>query len=303
MAAKQFGVVYDGPVLGDGSMPVSDLAPALLALGDLFVGASLAAFPEQEPVALNIKATKDGSFLVQLAIHSPDTWDQIIHFFSSDPIAALLNVRDLVIGGTGGLFWLIRRLHGRRIAKEDPLDPGNVRLTLDDGTTIEVPTEALKLYRNVHIRRKAREVVEPVTKDGIESVEFVVENEITVSIEEADVEAFDVPEIEDVPLGDHEVEMVVEISSVAFVEKNKWRLSTGENSFAAALEDADFLRRVNGGEAFRKGDMLRCRMRIEQSRHGESLHTEHRVVEVLEHIPREVQMRLGDGPHAEDEVA
>jgi hypothetical protein len=162
MASTEFAVVYDGPVLADGSMPIRDLAPALLALGELFVETSVVAYPDQEPVSLNIKATEEGSFLVQLAIHSPDAWDQVIHLFSSSPVTALANIKALVIESGFGLFWLIKRLRGRGIKKvEHPVvESGKVRLTLDDGTVLEIPAEVLTLYRNVRIRRRAREVVE-----------------------------------------------------------------------------------------------------------------------------------------------
>jgi hypothetical protein len=59
------------------------------------------------------------------------------------------------------------------------------------------------------------------------------------------------------------------------------------------IGDEQFLRRVEDGvEVFRKGDMLRCRIRIIQSQALDGLHTEYQVVEVLDHIPRAIQMRL-----------
>lgn len=70
MAETEFGVRYDGTALATGTMPVRDLAPALLALGDLFSEESLLLHPEREPVALNIKATNEGSFVVKLLLES-----------------------------------------------------------------------------------------------------------------------------------------------------------------------------------------------------------------------------------------
>jgi hypothetical protein len=87
-------------------------------------------------------------------------------------------------------------------------------------------------------------------------------------------------------------ELVVSILSLTFAEGNKWRLSDGERSFSAAIEDQAFIDRVDGGiEAFRKRDMLRWRMRTKQSQRDGRLHTEYTVSEVIQHIPRQMQLR------------
>ena len=84
--------------------------------------------------------------------------------------------------------------------------------------------------------------------------------------------------------------MVLSIASVVFREGNKWRLSDGENTFYATIEDEAFLARMRQGSvSFRSGDMLRCRMEVTQVRRGGRLHTERRVLEVLEHIPTEIR--------------
>jgi len=72
MAESEFGIEYAGPELDAGTMPVRDLAPALLAMGELVAAASLVVYPERPPVALNIKATEPGSFVVRLILESKD---------------------------------------------------------------------------------------------------------------------------------------------------------------------------------------------------------------------------------------
>lgn len=292
MAETEFGVTYDGTALADGRMPVRDLAPALLALADLFAETSAVAYPDREPVALNIKATEEGSFVVQLILQGEDAWDRIVHLFSSPEANALVNLRDLIIGSGIGLFWLIKRLRGRRIESAQQLESGQIRLSLDDETTVEIPAEVWTLHESVSIRKKARQVVEPVNQPGVDRVEFLAGTDVTVTIEKADLPAYEVTEPDEIPLLERETEMVVSIASVVFTEGNKWRFTTGDSTFYAAIEDEGFAERVEHGEAFRKGDMLRCRVRFEQSQRNGVLHTEYHVVEVLEHIPRAPQLRL-----------
>lgn len=293
MPETTFEVIFDGPALENGRMPVRDLAPALLALGDLFVDASAVVHPDQPPAALKMKATEEGSFVIDLVLEAPNAWDQFVNLFSSEGANALVNFRDAVIG-TAGLYWLIKQARGQKIkARSESPKAGYIQITLEDGTTLDVPSETLTLFENLRVRRKARESVEPVNRDGIERMKFRPENETTVSVEREDLPAYEVPEVEEVPLVDEETEMVVSLASVVFREGNKWRLTDGEHTFSAAIDDAGFFERVQKGiEAFRAGDMLRCNMRITQTRRGDVLHTDYSVTEVKEHIPREVQLRL-----------
>src|SRR4051812_5815472 len=121
MAEIEFGITYDGPALADGRMPVRDLAPALLALGELFTEASVVAYPDREPVAVHVRATKEGSFVVQMVLQSADAWDQVINIFSSKGADALSNLFAFVLPAGTGVVWLIRRLHGREIEHQEEL--------------------------------------------------------------------------------------------------------------------------------------------------------------------------------------
>jgi hypothetical protein len=276
-------------------MPVRDLAPALLALGELFADASRTVYPEQEPVALDIKATEEGSFILHLILEAERAWDQVEDLFGSDAASALVNIKELVIGAPLGLFALIRHLKGRRIkSRENGPDPGQIKLTLTDGTTIEIPVEVLKLYDNPSVRRKARDVVTPLGREGVERLDFDSEDLDTVSLDEADLSAFESPEVEDI-LGENEVDLTLSIIAPTFREGYKWQFDAGQGRFWATIEDPDFLARVDSGERFAKGDRLRCRLLLVQLQVEGKLTTQSTVVKVYEHIPREDQLRLENG--------
>jgi hypothetical protein len=298
MAEAEFGVKYDGPALADGRMPVKDLAPALLALGDLFTEASLVAFPDRDPATLNIRATESGSFLVLLGLHSPEAWDQIIQLLSGKTMTALVNLQNLIFAG-GGLLWLMKELRGHPIASTERLESGHIRLTLPDGTILEVIPEALALYERQSARKAAREVVEPLHRPGVERLEFGRDDEEVLAIEEDDLPAYELPEPEEEVLLDREEESIVTLVTVPLAEGYKWRFSEGDNVFTASLEDPVFRARIDAGEAFRKGDMLRVRMRVVQTEREGKLHVERAILEVLEHYPRKLQtqidMELEDG--------
>jgi len=72
-------------------------------------------------------------------------------------------------------------------------------------------------------------------------------------------------------------------------------VSDGEQTFHASIDDERFRARVDvGQEAFRKGDMLRCQIEMIQTQRTSGLHTERRIVKVLEHIPRDIQLSIDD---------
>src|SRR5581483_11505826 len=105
MPEADFAIVYDGPALETGQMPVRDLAPALLALGELYTEASKIVYPKQPPVSLNVKANERGSFLVWLALQAGDTWDTMRDLLVSQDATAIANLMQIV-SGAHGMFWL-----------------------------------------------------------------------------------------------------------------------------------------------------------------------------------------------------
>jgi hypothetical protein len=296
MAETAFRIAYDGPALEFGRMPVRDLAPALLALGDLFAEAGRVVYPDSAPVALNIKATEQGSFDVHLILEAEDLWDQFVDLFGSDPVTALVNLKTLIVGGGGfSLFGLIRLLRGRQIEREEASStPGYVRITVED-TSIEIPAEVATMYRRISIRRKARDVVAPLNREGVEEVQFAESPDAPpeLIIGRTDVPSYEAAAAEegDVLL-DEEREMVLQIAGVSF-EGRKWRLSDGTVTFWASIEDEVFLADVEGNkERFGNGDLLRCRTRVVQTRRASKLHTDYRVIQVIQHIPGHTQPEL-----------
>jgi len=293
VAETAFDLTYEGDALATGRMPVRDLAPALLALGDIFADASGLVAPGRPPAALNIQATHEGSFVVRLIL---DGWDEIIDIFSSTDAVALEGLLGAVVG-VSGLFGLIKRLRGRRIGSTvGGPEPGEITLQLDDETTLTVPSTVLTLYTNLEVRKKARQVIEPLSRGGVDGLVFRVHEEVTVSLTADDTPAFEAPSVADEPLGAQEIELVVGITSVVFAEGNKWRLSLGDRTFHAAIHDEAFLRKVKSGEEFSNGDMLRCRLRISQYSGTDGLRTEYEVLEVIDHIRRAVQLRIDETP-------
>lgn len=300
MAETTFEVVYAGPAVEDGRMPVRDLAPALFALGELVKLASEELYPDLPAPALEVKATERACFDVHLVLAADGTWDQLIDMLTARGPTALTNLLGLLIDGSvigAGIFKFSQLVNNRRIKREEPADdPNRMRVILDDGTMLEAPAGTVRLYRNTSIRRAARDSVAPLKRSGIERLEFRPSqaDHDTLTLNRTDAAAFDLPESADESVIDEERQMVVTLVSLSFSEGNKWRVSDGTNSFGISIDDEVFVDRVNRGEAFRKGDMLRCRIRVIQTTQAGQLRSEYRLTEVIDHIKAGQQLDMDD---------
>lgn len=312
MAETTFGVKYEGPVLADGRMAVRDLAPALLALGELFTEASNTLHPDRPPVTLDIHATHEGSFDIDLILHAVDgAWETTEQLFGSDGVSALVNLRDLILGGTGGgtigLIEFIKWLRGRGVETAEPVDESSPQVaTADpqamkvtpvggDGQALEIPYEVFRLHESVTIRTKAREIVKPVQRDGVDSFTAQRDEEVTVSVGKNDLPAFDAiePVEDEEELPDTERAAIVQISGINW--GGKWRFTEGaeESGFFATIGDTGFLENIQKGvEAFREGDVLECIVRTKQRKVGTQLRAEHEIVQVTKHIAATEQLNI-----------
>jgi len=300
MAETSFEVKYEGDALRDGRMPVRDLAPALLSLGELMKEASLLLFPDNDPVALEIEATKEGSFAVDLIMQAAsENWEQIVAGATGGGMATSLSLlKDWVIGDDNdvSLFGLLKKLKGKRVEKEAPgPGPGETTLTAED-IRLVVRSEIAVLNRDKGVRRRVREVVEPLHREGIDVLKFRSDNKPVVEIEKGDAPAFELPATDDSEiLSEQEIDVYLEVLT-AELEKGsarKWRFGGIGETFQATVDDSAFLEKVNlREEVFGTGDQLHSRLQIIQRRDPATgrIRADRRVVKVYDYIEAPEQL-------------
>jgi hypothetical protein len=298
VAGLDFAVSYDGPALRDGRMQVRELAPPLLALADLFREAKAITHPGQPDVSLEIRATSRGSFSVHLVLTR--TVVPAVAVLAADPMNALTNLQSLLLG-PWGLFDVVKRIRNRPYRTETVNTAGDTQLDFENGDRFTVPSAVLTMHRTVSVRRTAREVVQPLERDGIDSVAFIRDwaTETRIEVGRADLPAFvvdDVPAVEPI-IPEQTAEFLLEIVGLTWKQENKWRFSDGSQTFSAAIEDQDFWDKVHArSENFAEGDTLRCVLRIRQTRDEyRRLNTERTVIRVLAHVKPQDPPPLFDG--------
>ena len=291
---------YEGQAVDAGRMDVRQLAPALIAAADAVRQAHLLLQVPGPTPQVEVRATRPGSFIVDLLVADPNIARQVMDLLISKQATAVVDLGSLV-GYLVGSVGLVRRLRNRKIARAERIEPGRIVLHLEDGITIETEPESFQLVLDATYRRSLHDLVQPIgTEQGIAQLTASADDAAEV-VSEADLPAFEVPPTVEEELADSTAVVVLRPINVAFAEGNKWRFSDGENTFWASIEDRKFLDAVEiGTERFAKNDMLRVRLRTHQTRVEGGLRAERTVTEVLDHLPGAVQLdlfsNLGDPP-------
>lgn len=300
MSKSSFHVLYDGPALVNHEMSVRDLAPALLALGDMLDEANSALNDARAKVTVQVRASfKTGCFGIELDVVQ-SLIQQAHSLFGNESIASakeLLEWVGLVCTGTGtavvSLLKFLKWLRGRKIKLVTLLENGNMKVMVGEDS-IEVEEKVIALYRRTKLRQALEDVLKPLDKDGID--EFAVtdkaQSERFLVIKKNEVGHFKAPIPEPEKLGEEEVIMNLQLVTVAFREDNKWRFSDGSSTFYAQVLDQEFLNQVQSNEPFAKGDILKARLNRIQLLSGEDMKTEYRLLQVLEHRRSGVQLPI-----------
>lgn len=238
----EFTVYYDGEALRGSRMDVRDLAPALLALGDMLEAANSVLNREKALVRVTVKAFQPGCFGISLVVIQ-SLGNRVMDLLApgSDTRNALeiLNLLGFtvlgVVGGavTGGhtLIQVIKKLRGKNPKKTKKLENGNICIEFDneEGVTeeIEVATEVAELYADKPVRMAADKTMEPLRREGIDSLSLKQGEKFVPLFRKEEAACFSLSAVqqEDIPVSETEQERVLSIVSLSFKEDNKWRLS------------------------------------------------------------------------------
>lgn len=293
MATCNLSVRYAGDAITDGRIPIRDLAPSLLALSESFQQIQQVIDPDSDPISLDIKATSEGSFIVDLILaNGKDLISHVVNLLNSDPTTAALNLSTIVTTFYG-VIRLIKTLYNRKIKKQENLNNGDIKLTLDKNESIIISKEILDSYQNINIRISVHSLVKPLEKDGINSLEINSDKNMSISVKKTEYNKFDVPKANDKELDDKVTIEYLQIENIAFEHNNKWKFSEDTNKFWASIEDKDFLEKVEKNQTqFGATDILKVRLRKKTYLTNEGLKNDYIIEKVLEHQKGAQQIEL-----------
>lgn len=283
-ADAKFSIVYDGEAVADGVIDARELAPALLALADVFDEAKAVTPEADAQITLRIRAGfQQGSFEVYLELFL----ERFVNLFSGTGASALANLFDIVgitgVAGVLGLLQLIKVARGRKPASVTIERSERVKITFEGGESVAVDNRVWALFNKLRVRKAIEQVIAPLLRQGIDTFKIRHKGKDQLIVKEDEARYFEAP-TEHAGETISTVETRVTIVAPSFQEGNKWRVSDGSRVIFVAVEDTAFVGAVQKGtEAFRKGDILRVTLETRQWLEGTELKAQHAIVKVLDH--------------------
>lgn len=309
MSQETIQLAYDGEALRTGSMDVRDLAPALLAIGQICERANTVLNENKAEVAVKVRSDfKTGSFELQIDISQTLIEAAKLLFTHKNQVSTARELLEIIglVGGGGSfaavsLFKLIKWLKGRKATKTTILENGATRIyidnsiNIDNSTHIDVKPEVVRLYNDEGIRKAALGIVKPLESEGIDTFEVREQNRAIDIINKEDLSSFVAlsSAVPDIPLVETDRDAALVIIKPSFEDDLKWMFSDGEARFSAAMMDNIFLEKLSNRQiSFTKGDVLLVRLSSKSYQTSTGLKTEHKIIKVLEIKPAPRQLSL-----------
>ncbi len=222
-----------------GQMDVRDLAPALLAIGDLCHETNALLNGDETSVAVNVKALQRGSFEVHLLL------DQIENAIGLFP-ANLKTAKDIIwiiFGGGGllGLVPLIKLLRGKPIRTREILVDGSTVIDLTNANVadsqITITVAEKRLYQSETARKATERIVKPLLEPGIERFQVREANAVIQEVHGNEAEFFRAPSSLLETSEDTESEWVAtfQVVTASFEDRYQWRLTDGNMNFTEKI--------------------------------------------------------------------
>jgi hypothetical protein len=296
MSNTKIEVGYDGEAVRGGSMDVRELAPALLALGDLLEESHSILNSGHGRLTTHVKSDfRKGSFEIHLDLVQSlaDQAAFVLEHCKSWSAADIAKFVGLTAGTSISLIKFLKWLGKRKVKSSTVIQNGNVKIETDgDYDSIEVSPEVIRLAKNKKVRLHLKATLAPLKRLGIDLFYAKDSGKEFERVEKTQIDSFEIPEQPDQELTNQTRHVAVKLIGIFFEEDLKWKLADGENRFNALVSDKSFQKRIDAGEKFSKSDILLIELNTRQIVTADGIKNEHEILKVIKHIPAEEQSQL-----------
>lgn len=291
---------FDGPRLTTHEMDVADLAPALMALGDLCKAANQALNGERATVRVVVRADLEQHCFEVAFKLVLDTYEQLRGLFADDRVQTAKEILEWLgllgvsaVGGHYGVLQVLAWLKGRepRVVIDQTDAQGSVVLMVNgDHNQVTVAPEVATLVLDPAVVRKSQQLVAPLHREGYESLEFETARGTTVvdRTMAADIAAYRVPTAaSDTPENRQIFTAWITVYSPVYDRDSKsWRFRFGDAVVAMDITETDIAdRAVERGGALIE-DRYLVRLEITQRlTANQRIENRYKILDVLEFQP------------------
>jgi hypothetical protein len=285
MSHTTFALKYTGEALENHEMDVAILAPALLAMSKLVEEITKTTSNGVGTSTLSVKGNvKSGSIIVDLTV-TTSILTTLRDMLAGQTATSVINAVQLM-GLVVATYAFIKKKKGALPIAVIELDNETKKLEFKDGTSEIVSTIQHNLYMNIDIRTSIYNIVKPLESDGIDTL-FIGEE---IEVHKTEMHLFYTPNITET-LNANLHNKILVIESIVFKENNKWRFNDGGTSFQALITDDVFLKSIDTGVRFAKGDWLKVELLESQIVENNKLRKIFTITKVIEHVKKE-QVKL-----------
>ena len=237
-------------------MDAGRLGGVLTGTGALYRASDKYLNPNRSLVAVTVSEVRRGSLIIGLA-EASTFFPQLNLLVSNIQLASITDV----LFGDQGIVDTILRFAGRQLITVVPilrsLTDYRMIAKLEDDQELEIPGLVFEIMSRASVGPSLRKIVRPLADDGVERLEVTThDGRIVRRIDSTEVRYFD--NLKMPTSADHTEthDVSLEIAGPTFKGSQPWRLATREGIKSVKIDDSNFLRQIESGTKFARGDRL-----------------------------------------------
>lgn len=155
MSVQELSIYYEGEYYKGGKMDIKELAPSLLAFGEIINETNKIINDSKTEVQTYITATENKCFKCTISLEASNVLQSVKSFWCKRHIKNIQELLELLgfigIGVAGGVivsYVAYKKIEqGKKVKKHTILQDGNAQLTLEDETTLTVTFNLFTLIK------------------------------------------------------------------------------------------------------------------------------------------------------------
>ncbi|UCH62476.1 MAG: hypothetical protein JSU77_11850 [Fidelibacterota bacterium] len=306
MSKEAVQMIFRGEAVDKHSMDVEQLAPALMAVGEICREANYIINADRAKVHVLVKSDSGGKcFDISLEVVQT-VYEQVKGLLKEQEVASAKELLEWLgiiakVGAapvTWGLFQYLKKRKARNIVSVVEEDgTGTVKVQIDgESSPIIINQRVYQLSESRKILKSSKGIVAPTQAPGFESVEFRSDEQIHEIIDKQEARDIMRTEIDeyDEGLEPQIVNAVLKIYSPVFdVHSTTWRFYYGEEIIKADVSETSIAQDVIRRGSINVADIYKVKLQITQRITPAGMYrNDYKIIDILDFTPGPEQQRL-----------